>query len=55
MALIKCVDCGNMISDSSEICIHCGCPTKKSIPIEEFVVVNAALKKLQIKKPNKSV
>lgn len=31
MALIKCVECGNSISDKSEICVHCGCPTKISI------------------------
>ncbi len=44
MALIKCVDCGNMISDSSEMCVHCGCPTKKSMsPIENFVIENGKL------------
>lgn len=35
MSLIKCIDCGNMISNNSEICVHCGCPTKKSIHILE--------------------
>ena len=32
MSLIKCVECGNLISDKSEICIHCGCPTSESVP-----------------------
>lgn len=31
MALIKCVECGKEISDKSEICVHCGCPTGMSI------------------------
>lgn len=31
MAMIKCVECGNMISDRSEVCVHCGCPTKESL------------------------
>lgn len=26
MALIKCIDCGKMISDHAPACIHCGCP-----------------------------
>ena len=28
MALIKCNECGNEISDMAEVCPHCGCPTK---------------------------
>lgn len=28
MALIKCAECGNEISDSAERCPHCGCKTK---------------------------
>ena len=44
MALIKCIDCGNMISDSSEMCVQCGCPTKKSMsPIEHFIIENGKL------------
>lgn len=31
MALIICVECGKSISDKSEICPNCGCPTKESI------------------------
>ncbi len=27
MALIKCEECGNMISDKASVCPHCGCPT----------------------------
>lgn len=26
MALIKCKDCGKEISDTRDVCIHCGCP-----------------------------
>ena len=26
MALIKCPECGNEVSDKAETCIHCGCP-----------------------------
>lgn len=29
--LIKCVECGKEISDKSESCPNCGCPTKLSI------------------------
>lgn len=28
MALIKCPECGNEVSDKAETCIHCGCPLK---------------------------
>jgi hypothetical protein len=28
MALIKCKDCGEMVSENAAICIHCGCPIK---------------------------
>jgi ribosomal protein L37E len=31
MALIKCVECGKEISDMSENCPNCGCPTQISI------------------------
>ena len=26
MALIKCIECGNMVSDKADRCPHCGCP-----------------------------
>ncbi|SHJ03454.1 zinc-ribbon domain-containing protein [Dethiosulfatibacter aminovorans DSM 17477] len=29
MALIKCSECGNQISDRAEVCIHCGCPVSE--------------------------
>ena len=29
MALIKCAECGRDISDTSDKCIHCGCPIEK--------------------------
>lgn len=35
MALIKCIDCGNEISESSKTCPNCGCPTSKSIKAEK--------------------
>ena len=28
MALIKCPDCGDKVSDKAAACIHCGCPLK---------------------------
>lgn len=30
MALIKCPECGQEISDKSSVCIHCGYPIKES-------------------------
>ena len=26
MAIIKCPECGNMVSDKAKACVHCGCP-----------------------------
>jgi uncharacterized membrane protein YvbJ len=34
MALIKCRECGNNISDKSKACPRCGCPTSYSIDSE---------------------
>lgn len=31
MPLIKCIDCGKEISDKSNSCPNCGCPTRESI------------------------
>lgn len=31
MALIKCPECGNMVSDKAENCIHCGCPLSNGV------------------------
>ena len=28
MALIKCEECGQMVSDKASACPHCGCPVK---------------------------
>lgn len=33
MALIKCKECGKEFSDQAKSCIHCGCPNKKKIVI----------------------
>ncbi len=30
MALIKCPECGQSISDKAAACIHCGCPIEKT-------------------------
>lgn len=30
MALTNCPDCGKVISNSADLCIHCGRPMKKS-------------------------
>lgn len=32
MALIKCKECGGMVSDKATTCPHCGCPTEYSHP-----------------------
>lgn len=29
--MIRCIECGNTISDKSETCVHCGAPTSISI------------------------
>ena len=35
MALIKCEECGQMVSDKAEACMNCGCPIEKKIECEE--------------------
>lgn len=35
MALIKCTECGQMISDKAEICPNCGAPIEKKIICKE--------------------
>lgn len=36
MALIKCSECGNEISDKAERCIHCGCPiVRENVVLEK--------------------
>lgn len=35
MALIKCTECGQMVSDKAEMCPNCGCPIEKKIVCEE--------------------
>ena len=39
MALIKCPECGNDISDKATSCIHCGCPIQTS-SVQDVCVVN---------------
>ena len=36
MSLIKCIECGKEISDKSQICTNCGCPTSESIKEKEL-------------------
>ena len=35
MALIKCSECGQMVSDKAEACPHCGCPVDKPMACPE--------------------
>ncbi len=35
MALIKCTECGHMVSDKADCCPNCGCPLEKKIYCEE--------------------
>lgn len=42
MALIKCPDCGKMISDSAKTCIGCGRPMKKE-PLPDDPMLNDVL------------
>lgn len=32
MAMIKCPECGNQVSDRAKVCIHCGCPIEELAP-----------------------
>jgi len=41
MALMKCPECGNKISDKAEFCIQCGCPISS---ISELKVQHEQLK-----------
>ena len=40
MAMIKCPECGNQVSDKAKACIHCGCPisieTRKKVKKKEW-------------------
>lgn len=43
MALIKCKECGNSISDKSDKCVHCGCPIAYNMSdnqIDENLIMN---------------
>lgn len=35
MALIKCEECGQMVSDKASACPHCGCPVKRPLVCPE--------------------
>ncbi len=35
MALIKCEECGQMVSDKAEACPHCGCPVERPLVCPE--------------------
>lgn len=49
MALIKCPECGNLVSDTCDVCIHCGFKlTKKTIEkvdLEDFEIVSGNILK----------
>jgi hypothetical protein len=40
MALITCPNCGKQVSDTTQICIHCGKPIKQTIEKEDVEVGN---------------
>ena len=40
MALIICHECGKKISDTSDICIHCGAPLNKGNAVETKEALN---------------
>ena len=42
MALIKCPECGNQVSDKAKVCIHCGCPIEELAP-SGFVKVKVSV------------
>lgn len=33
MSLVKCPECGQMVSDKSANCIHCGAPIEKNLSV----------------------
>lgn len=41
MGLLKCPDCGNMVSERAEKCPSCGCPVSAFKP--DFMVLSSAL------------
>lgn len=43
MSLITCVDCGNKISNKSNCCPNCGCPTNQSLLANGLEIVNGIL------------
>ena len=54
MALIKCPDCGNSVSDTAEQCIHCGCDLflyQEEIRIDREIEKKVAEYERGIKKP----
>lgn len=49
MALIKCPECGNLVSDTCDICIHCGFKltkkTSEKVDLEDFEIVSGNILK----------
>ena len=37
MAMIKCPECGQLVSDKAEACIHCGAPLREKPPEPVYV------------------
>ena len=52
MALIKCPECKNQISDTTKTCIHCGFPLEKLTLVNDETT-NKTEKKHNIKYTNK--
>lgn len=56
MALIKCPECSNLVSDTCDVCIHCGFKltkkTSEKIDLEDFEIVSGSILK-NIKDPKK--
>ncbi len=49
MALIKCPECGNLVSDTCDVCIHCGFKltkkTSEKVDLEDFEIVSGNILK----------
>lgn len=52
MAIIKCPECNNNISDKASSCVHCGCPILNE---EDICVTVKALKRSSISTPSLTI
>lgn len=56
MALIKCTECNETISDKASVCIHCGCPLvnyDNHVENEKVVIKIGSFRKTKVKKFNR--